>query len=279
MAARDARLLAEMTWPQIQALVEGGETLCVLPVGATEQHGRHLATGTDTIIAEAICRAASARTGVPVLPALSVGSSNAHTSAWPGTLSFGPRLLIDVVLALAPWVRHCGFTRLLIVNAHVGNLGPLAVAADELRSAGELRVGVVHWFQLNDEIGRRVTADARDWHAHAAETSLMLYLRPDLVDGDEVVDDPDRTQGLVLSYTVAETSQTGTTGAPSRSSAEQGAELFELVAEALAQRIKTARSESPPLAKPGPGSAEPSPPETLIHATGLRLRLTTPDGP
>src|ERR1019366_8144009 len=79
--------LAEMTWPQIQALVEGGETLCVLPVGATEQHGRHLATGTDTIIAEAICRAASTRTDVPVLPALSVGSSNAHTSAWPGTLS------------------------------------------------------------------------------------------------------------------------------------------------------------------------------------------------
>lgn len=248
MSAGDPRLLAEMTWPQIQALIEDGEALCVLPVGATEQHGRHLATGTDTMIAEAICHAASARTGVPVMPVLSVGSSNAHTNAWPGTFSLGPRLLIDVILALAPWVRDCGFTRLLIVNAHVGNVGPLAVAADEMRFVGELRVGVVHWFQLNDEIARRVTADAGDWHAHAAETSIMLHLRPDLVHRDEIADDPDRTEGLVLSYTVAETSQAGTTGAPSRGSAEEGAKLFELVVEALAQRIETARSERPPLA-------------------------------
>src|SRR5450755_4615403 len=148
---------------------------------------------------------------------------------------------------IAPWVRDCGFTRLLIVNAHVGNAGPLAVAADELRSGGELRVGVVHWYTLDDEIAGRVTADARDWHAHAAETSLMLHIRPDLVDCGEILDDPDRTEGLVLSYTVAETSRTGATGAPSRSSAEQGAELFELVVEALAQRIATARSERPPL--------------------------------
>lgn len=253
MAAGEPRLLAEMSWPQIQALVEGHEPLCVLPVGATEQHGRHLATGTDTVIAEAICRAASARTGVPVLPALSVGSSNAHTTTWPGTFSFGPRLLIEMLLALAPWVRSCGFTRLLIVNAHVGNASALAVAADELRLGGELRVGVVNWFELSDEIARRITADAVDWHAHAAETSLMLHLRPELVRSDEVTDDPDRTEGLVLSYTVAETSRAGTTGAPSQASAEQGAELFELVVEALAQHIAAARSERPPLSDTVPG--------------------------
>jgi hypothetical protein len=82
--------LADMTWPMIQAIVEHGETLCILPVGATEQHGRHLPTGTDTISAEALCHAASARTGVPVLPTVSVGSSDAHTNAWPGTSRWVP---------------------------------------------------------------------------------------------------------------------------------------------------------------------------------------------
>lgn len=247
LPAGHPRLLAELSWPQIKSLISSGETLCVLPVGATEQHGRHLPTGTDTIIAEAICHAASARTGVPVLPALSVGSSNAHTNAWPGTFSLGPRLLIETLLALAPWVRGSGFTRLLIVNAHVGNVGPLAVAADEVRFQGELRVGVAHWYELSDDIAQRVTADARDWHAHAAETSLMFHLRPSLVHRDEVADDPDRTEDLVMSYSVPETSQTGTTGAPSQGSAEQGAELFELVVDALAERIRTARAEQPPL--------------------------------
>jgi creatinine amidohydrolase len=156
-------------------------------------------------------------------------------------------LLVEVVLALAQWIRRCGFERLLIVNAHVGNAGPLAVAVDELRFEGELRVGVVHWFGLNDEIARLVTSDATDWHAHAAETSLMLYLRPELVHRSEVDDDPDRTSGLVLSYTVAETSRHGATGAPSRATAEHGAELFELVVAALAQRIEAARRERPPL--------------------------------
>jgi creatinine amidohydrolase len=241
-------LLHEMTWPEIEAL---GDQLCLLPIGATEQHGRHLPTGTDTIIAEAICHAASARTGVPVLPVLSIGSSHAHTTAWPGTLSFGPRILIEMVLSLAPWVRSCGFSRLLIVNAHVGNAGALSVAADELRFAGQLRVGILHWFQLSDEIASRVTSDAQDWHAHAAETSLMLHLRPDLVRIDQAIDDPDRTAGLVLSYSVAETSETGTTGAPTFSSAEQGSELFELVVDALVQRVEAARRERAPLRERG----------------------------
>ncbi len=246
-------LLTEMTWPQIAALVQAGETLCVLPVGATEQHGRHLPTGTDTIIAEAICRAASTRTGVPLLPALSVSSSNAHTNAWPGTFSVGPRVLIDMVLALASWVRASGFTKLLIVNAHVGNAAPLAVATDELRFAGQLRIGVVHWFELSDEIVRRVTADAQDWHAHAAETSLMLHLRPELVACDELIDEPDRTGDLVLSYTVAETSESGTTGSPTKGSADQGAQLLELATDALSRRIELARTELPPVAPVRPG--------------------------
>jgi creatinine amidohydrolase len=247
MAAGEPVLLAELTWPQIQALISGGEMISVLPVGATEQHGRHLATGTDSILAEEICRAASARTGAPLLPTLWAGSSDAHTAIWPGTFSLGPRLLIDVVVGLGRWVESSGFERLLIVNAHVGNAGPLAVAVDELRSAGKLRAGVLHWFELTEEIARRVRADAVDWHAHAAETSLMLHLRPELVHREEVRDDPDRTGELVLSYTVAETSMDGTTGAPSQGSAEQGRDLFELVVAALTARIATARTEVPPI--------------------------------
>jgi creatinine amidohydrolase len=215
-------------------------------VGAVEQHGRHLPASTDTDIATAVCRAASARTGAPLLPTLWAGSSQAHTTAWPGTLSLSPRLLIDVVVELATWIRASGFTRLLLVNAHVGNAAPLRVAVDEIRARGKLRVGLVSWYELTPEIAAEVTADADDWHAHAAETSLMLHLRPELVDRDEIRDDEDRTGDLVLSYTVAETSREGLTGAPSRASAEQGAALFEAVITALAERIERARTEEPP---------------------------------
>ena len=240
------RLLAELTWPQIAELVAAGEELCLLPVGATEQHGPHLPVATDTEIAEAVCREASRRTGVPLLPTLWATSSQAHTTAWPGTLSLPPRLLVDVVAELSRWVRASGFARLLVLNGHVGNAAPLRVAVDEIRARGDLRTGLLHWYELTPEIGAEVTADASDWHAHAAETSLMLHLRPELVDMTQVRDDPDRTEGLVLSYTVAETSREGLTGKPSSASAEQGARLFEAVVAALVERIETARAEAPP---------------------------------
>jgi creatinine amidohydrolase len=240
------RLFAELTWPELARLVEAGEPLCLLPVGATEQHGPHLPVSTDTEIADAICREASRRTGVPVLPTLAVSSSQAHTAAWPGTLALPPRLVVDVVVALARWVRASGFRKLLIVNAHVGNLGPLRVAVDEIRAAGELRVGLLHWYELTPEIAAEVTADADDWHAHAAETALMLHLRPELVHREEVRDDPDRTAGLIFSYTVAETSREGLTGEPSRATAEEGGELFESVVAALVERVAAARAEAPP---------------------------------
>lgn len=246
--ARDRPVLFdELSWPAIAELIENGETLALLPAGATEQHGRHLPGSTDADIATAICHAASAQTGVPILPALRVGSSQAHTTKWPGTLSLPPRLLVEIVLELSRWVGASGFTRLLIVNAHVGNVAPLKVAVDEIRAAGVLRVGLVSWYDLTPEIAAEVTADADDWHAHAAETALMLRLRPDLVNRDEIRDDPDRTRTLVLGYTVAETSRDGLTGAPSRATAEQGARLFETVVAALVDRIERARVEVPPV--------------------------------
>ena len=238
--------LSQLTWPRIASLVESGETLCVLPVGATEQHGRHLPINTDTLLAEAFCEAASAKTGVPLLPAMAVSSSHAHTTNWPGTFSLPPRQVIEVVTELAKWVRASGFQKLLIVNAHGGNPAPLTVAVDEIRCGGGLQVGLLHWFRLTPGIQAAVEADARDWHANEAETSLMLHLHPDLVDLNEICDDPDRTEGLVFSYTVALTSVDGLTGAPSLATAAKGEHLFSEVVAALVASFEAARLERPP---------------------------------
>jgi creatinine amidohydrolase len=237
--------LAELRSPEIGELVGAGHTLCVLPVGATEQHGPHLPVGTDSIIATALCEAASGLTGVPLLPTLWVSSSGAHTTAWPGTVSLTPRGAIAVVVEIGRWVAASGFEKLLIVNAHAGNGGVLKVATEELRDGGIIRPGLVHWYDL-DETREAVTRDAQDFHANAAETALMLHLRPDLVDRDALRDDPDRTGDLVLSYNVRETSRDGHTGAPSTATASFGAELFTAAVDALARRFELAAAERPP---------------------------------
>ncbi|MDX6230264.1 MAG: creatinine amidohydrolase, partial [Frankiales bacterium] len=87
-----ARRWAELTWPEVRDSVtpDQGHAVGLVPVGATEQHGPHLPVGTDTLVAQAICDAASVRTGALVLPALPVGVSYGHGTVLPGTLSLSP---------------------------------------------------------------------------------------------------------------------------------------------------------------------------------------------
>ena len=242
----EAVRIEDLTWPQLAKVIADGEQLCVLPVGAVEQHGRHLPLSTDAAIAQAICEAASARTRVPVLPTLWLTSSQAHTRKWPGTFAVKPTSLIDTVVQLADWVRASGFQKLLIVNAHGGNAAPLGVAVDEIRIKHDLQVGLISWFDLTPAITAELTADGMDVHANRAETALMMHLRPELVDASAIADDPDRTIGRVFSYSVAQTSRDGLTGSPSQGTRELGARLFEQIVDALCDHFERARAESIP---------------------------------
>src|ERR1700742_4322254 len=58
------RRWSDLAWPELAGIQPGDVGL--VPVGATEQHGPHLPTATDTIIATGICELASERTGAPV---------------------------------------------------------------------------------------------------------------------------------------------------------------------------------------------------------------------
>ena len=113
----------------------------------------------------------------------------------------------------------------------------------------ELRIGVMQWWDLTPSIARRATEDAVDWHANAAETSLMLVLRPELVDTDRMMDadDADRTEGTVFRYGVRQVSTNGVTGYPSRASKSMGLELWRDVVAAARDVVERAHSEQAPL--------------------------------
>jgi creatinine amidohydrolase len=121
----------------------------LVPVGATEQHGPHLPTATDTIIATALCNLAAERTGALVLPAIPVGASYGHGTTLPGTLSLVPEMLAALARQWAEWAAMSGLRRLLFVNAHFGNAASLSMATDHLRLfRPDLRVNSVNWWTL-----------------------------------------------------------------------------------------------------------------------------------
>jgi creatinine amidohydrolase len=227
------------------AAAEGA--IAVLPVGATEQHGPHLATGTDTILAERVSIAAASRTGDVVLPALPYGCSLGHTARWPGTLSLHPATMTAMVVEIGRWTHASGFRKLVLVNGHATNGPPCQSALLELRhELPDLRPRFVSLFDLSPEISARYAEDAPDFHANEAETSLMMDQEPDAVDRAAIVDEPDRTVGRVLMYPMPLVTASGVVGAPSTASAARGAELFAQLVKALAELLTTARGERDP---------------------------------
>ena len=175
-------LWENLTWEEIASLRESGVGLCLLPVGATEQHGPHLGVGMDTCIAAKLCAAVSRNTGVPVLPAFPYGCSLGHSRRWPGTIGLQPQVLIDAVTQIFDWLQSAGFMRLLMVNGHVGNAAPLRCALEIIRSRWDgAMVGICNVSQISPRVTAEFTADAADWHAHAAETSLMMAQAPELI--------------------------------------------------------------------------------------------------
>src|SRR4051794_36222153 len=247
-----ARRWADLAWPDLGAAVapEDGHAVGLVPVGATEQHGPHLPAGTDTLVAQAICDEASARTGCLVLPALPVGVSYGHGTELPGTLCLSPELMAAVLKQYALWAAMSGLRRLLFVNAHLGNTATIGIATDVVRlHHPELRVGAIDWWACSAEVRAEATADGDDIHANRAETALVMAIAPDLVRAERIADadDEDRTDGLVFRYTAPALSTNGVTGRPSQATPELGHHLLDLVATEVAARVERGRFEEPPL--------------------------------
>ncbi|BBZ26108.1 creatinine amidohydrolase [Mycolicibacterium madagascariense] len=225
------------------------DTVVLIPVGATEQHGPHLPVGTDTIVAAALADAAAGDVAL-VLPPLAFGASQFHGTELAGTIACTGHETAAAALRVAAACADSGARRVLFVNGHVGNAAPLWIACDDFRHRfPDSGVGVMQWWELSPDIAQRATADAVDWHANAAETSLMLVLRPELVDVEQMrtADDPDRTAGVVFRYPVQHVSTNGVTGHPSRASKTLGLELWNDVVAAARAMVVAAHDEVPPL--------------------------------
>ncbi|MEM8797494.1 MAG: creatininase family protein, partial [Pseudomonadota bacterium] len=122
-----------MTSDEIGAFISTKSDLAILPVGATEQHGAHLASGCDTISAETLAVLAAEKAEALVLPGLPYGCSLGHTAKWPGTISLHPTTLTQVIVECGRWAVENGINKLLFLSGHGTNDAPLRSAILQLR--------------------------------------------------------------------------------------------------------------------------------------------------
>jgi creatinine amidohydrolase len=182
--------LDHMAWTAVEQHLASGRRGIIVPLGSLEQHGAPGLIGTDAICAEAVAGRAAALAGGLVAPVLAYGQAQFNLG-FPGTISLRPSVLAAVLADIIISLGHGGFTRVLLLTGHGGNVAPAQVAIQEvmaeislgrLRFARPLHVKLRAWWD-----GPRVAALRRDlygeregFHATPSEIAIAMALHPHL---------------------------------------------------------------------------------------------------
>jgi creatinine amidohydrolase len=244
------RRLAELRAPEIAERLTP-DSVVIQPIAAIEQHGPHLPFSTDLVIATSAVDAVVAERGdeldLWVLPALAYGKSNEH--AWcPGTVWLGPATLLAVLDDVGRSVAMLPTDRLAFVNGHGGNSALLGVALRELRLAHGLTTFLLHPNVPPDQGGPSTEEElGMGIHGGLGETSLLLHLRPDLVDMSQAARHvPEVMAGnrhvrfggpVAFGWTSDDFGPSGVIGDPTGASAERGKQQFEAIVAAMGDAL------------------------------------------
>jgi len=222
-------LLEEMNAIELRKNLNN-KTVAILVFGACENHGDHMPFGADFFVPmELAKRVAAHAANVLVLPAFPYGVSS-HHSDFRMTISLEPNTLIKAIEDVCSSLVRSGIKRILILNGHDGNIAPIELSA---RTVKERYPTVViacleAWWTLVAKTKNLFGHSQGLGHGGEAETSIMLSVRPDLVDMRYAPKQtiPRLPRNVRIYWKFNELTKTGATGAPRHASRSKGDETL-----------------------------------------------------
>jgi len=175
--------------PQLRALAAADATVFV-PVGAMEQHGPHLPVQVDSLLATEVATGAaellSGELASPtvVTPTVWTGLSE-HHMALGGTFTLDLATYHSLLRGICRSIARHGFSRIVILNGHGGNVTALSNISQELGDELGLDIlAMTYWTVDSVAVAMDGLLDqqAGVLHAGEAESSMLMHLRPELVD-------------------------------------------------------------------------------------------------
>lgn len=242
-----AYMLTEMTWEEVQEALKTVR-FAIIPIGAHEQHGPHMAESCDAVLATEMARKLAEKLYPQVLvtPTVNMGVSHHHIN-FPGTITLQPSTLIAVLRDMVQSLKHHGIRKFLFLNSHGGNQSTLSVACTTFNH--ELDVEVYY---------AKTTASAKDamkqhigselfGHSCEREVSEALYLAPHLVRTDRLQKGDIREGRWKMlrpgnpvqgSYQYEEMTANGCIGDATQASEEIGRRIVEEALDHLSEAVK-----------------------------------------
>lgn len=229
-------------------------TIVVLPLGATEQHGPHLPLETDTIIARGVCDRLVSQlpeeADVRFLAVEPVGYSLEHIDH-EGSKTLAYDEAIERWVELGQAAADAGCRRFMVLNAHGGNSPLMTIVSQELRVKCSMLAVATSWTRFIKHSGI-VTANEEAFGIHGGdiETSVMLALEPKSVNMKAAMDFPNLQEALALDHKhlraygphafgwkAADLNRFGVTGNAGMATAEKGEALLSLAVNGLSELL------------------------------------------
>ena len=235
----------DLTFPKLRE-VPRDRSVVVAPIAACEQHSLHLPTFTDTLLVTAVAEAAEQRLpgDILLLPTLWFGASHHHLR-FGATLSASVDTHIDMLCDLLTPLLDDGYQRVLILNGHGGNIDTMQTALRRLQPKYRDRIlsAASYWDLAAKELAA-LAAGGRKTMGHACEfeTSMVLALRPDLVQADQIRDDLETVdpalRGLYLADDMRQRTDHGAVGYCELATADKGRKMIAAAAERVVEVVQ-----------------------------------------
>ena len=234
--------LAEITNRELELFLKQHHTVYI-PVGATEQHGPHSPVSTDVLIPQEIARRVAEKQGnALVAPALPYTLSYPHRG-FACEFSLSIETFMATIKDLALSFAKAGFKRIVFLNGHYDNTYAIAYAcaqAAEQMPEGAKAFPFNYWDGVPAEQWGEVVESGKGLHAGEGEVSMILAIRPDLIDREflntEFPNFPEtktKSPALHTAFffsspgSVYEMTKSGTWGDATKATAEKGAKFLE----------------------------------------------------
>ena len=241
-APPDTVFLEELTWPELRALIDGGKTTIILPIGGTEQNGPHMALGKHNVRVRALSARIARELGNalvgPVMAYVPEGGISPPTGhmRFPVTITVPDDVFRRSLESAVRSVRLHGFRDVVLLGDHGSTqAGEKAVATRLNRewTSTPVRVHAIDAYYQAATAGFRDVLRARGYrpdelgeHAALPDTALTLAIDPGMVRTDAPSDA--RVPGA----------GTGVDGDPRRASAELGRIGIDLIIERTVAAIR-----------------------------------------
>lgn len=199
--------MEELTSPRFVKAVELAGGVCVIPLGIIEKHGPHLPLGADLFESREVAFHAAEKEYAVVFPPYFVGQifEAAHQ---PGAIAYSTDLMWKMLEETCKELSRNGLKKIILLNGHGGN-GSFLQYFCQSQLAIQKDFIVVLFKQGNDPVNgpeiKSLKKAKLDGHAGEAETSMMYFISPALVDQDALKNesglDQDRLSKLPFGYT------------------------------------------------------------------------------